>query len=130
MAGSVTFTKVSIDGAGNRLSVAPGQEIEVAFAFTTELDSCASLPPLIVSARIGFAEGATACSEPTSCVSLTGATSTSRMLTAPSEPGEYGIYGALENGRLLDISLGFDSCGMPFDSAPDEGTRIATVCVE
>jgi hypothetical protein len=124
-----TFSAVSVNRGGNVVSVAPGDTVSVAFKYTLSIDACAAVALPTVSPRVGFAEGATACTPTgTLCVAIPGtsrATDATLSLTAPSEPGEYGIYGALEHGTTFNGG----ECD-PYAGPPDESTRIATVCVE
>jgi hypothetical protein len=125
-----TFSAVSVNRGGNRVSVAPGEAVSVAFEYALSIDACAAVALPTVSPRVGFAEGATACSPTgTLCVPVipgtSGPGSATLVLTAPSEPGEYGLYGALEHGTTFNSG----ECN-PYAGPPDESTRIATVCVE
>lgn len=127
--GGATFSDVSVNGAGNRVTVASGERLSVELRYELALDACAAVALPTVSPRIGFAEGNTACSATgTLCVTIpgsSGGSSTTLTLTAPSAPGEYGVYGALEHGT----TIGGGTCD-PYGGTPDEATRIATVCVE
>lgn len=125
--GDATFTSVSVNGAGNRVSVAAGESLAVSFDYAP---TCGLTTIPTVSPRIGFAEGPTACAETGAlCVPIisvtAGASGAPLTLTAPSEPGEYGIYGALEHGTTFSGGV----CD-PYPRAPAESARIATICVD
>jgi hypothetical protein len=125
-----TFSAVSVNRRGNVVSVAPGATVSVTFDYALSIDACAAVALPTVSPRVGFAEGATACTPTgTLCVAIipgtSGTNDATLSLTAPSEPGEYGIYGALEHGTTFNGG----ECA-PYDGPPDESRRIATICVE
>jgi len=124
--GSANITAVDVGGAGNVATVAPGESVQVAFTYTLTIEACATIALPTISARIGFERGATACSDLKTCLPPS-TQSVTLTLDAPTAPGEYGVYGALEHGAIG----GFGSaCGKAFSPVPDEAARIATLCVQ